>query len=105
MSNFKETLAADLDVFLNLGEFGEEHDVEGKTIPAVLDDAVLVDSKAAAELGLAQGDLVLFAKASELPSPRPAGQALNIDGAEYNIAAWRVDCGMARVYLCQNTAG
>ena len=88
-------LEADRDVFLNLGEFGEEHSVEGKKIPAVLDEAVLVDSKAAEDLGLTQGDLVLFAQ-------RDAGESLRVDGKGFLIASWRVDYGMAKVYLVQN---
>lgn len=102
MTNFKEMLNADRDVFLNLGEFGEEHSVEGKKIPAVLDEAVLVDSKAAEDLGLTQGDLVLFAKCEDLPEQRDAGESLRVDGKGFLIASWRVDYGMAKVYLVQN---
>ncbi len=98
----KEMLEADRDVFLNLGEFGEEHSVEGKKIPAVLDEAVLVDSKAAEDLGLTQGDLVLFAKCEDLPEQRDAGESLRVDGKGFLIASWRVDYGMAKVYLVQN---
>lgn len=105
MSSFKELLAKDLDVFLNLDEFGEEHTVEGRQITAVVDEAILVDARKAEELGLAQGDIVLFGKCAELPDQRPTGESLNVDGREYIVAAWREDYGMARVYLCQTIAG
>ncbi len=102
MTNFKEMLNADRDVFLNLGEFGEEHTVEGETITAVLDEAILADSKTAEELGLTQGDLVLYAKCEDLPAQRQQGDSLNVDGRDYLIASWRVDYGMAKVYIFQN---
>ena len=36
---FKERILADLDtVFLNLDEFAEEHRIEGKTIPCVMNN-------------------------------------------------------------------
>lgn len=95
-------LKADRDVFLNLGEFGEEHVVEGKKITAVLDEAILADSKAAEDLGLTQGDLVLFAKCEDLPAERQQGESLRVDGRDYLIASWRVDYGMAKVYIFQN---
>lgn len=98
-------LEADRDVFLNLGEFGEEHVVEGKTITAVLDEAILADSKTAQDLGLTQGDLVLFAKCEDLPEQRDEGESIRVDGRDYLIASWRVDFGMAKVYIYQNRGG
>ena len=67
-----------------------------------MDEAVLVDSKAAEDLGLTQGDLVLFAKCEDLPEQRDAGESLRVDGKGFLIASWRVDYGMAKVYLVQN---
>ncbi len=105
MSNFKQMLEADRAVFLNPEEFGEEHTVEGRSITVVIDEAILVESKRAEELGLAQGDIVLFGKSEDLPDQRSAGQSLNIDGREYIVAEWRVDYGVAKIYLCQTTLG
>ena len=34
-----------------------------------------------------------------------AGQSLNVDGREYIVAEWRVDYGVAKIYLCQTTLG
>ena len=101
-TDFKELLKADRDVFQNLGEFGEQHTVEGKEIAAVLDEAVLADSKTAEDLGLTRGDLVLFAKCEDLPAQRTAGESLNVDGRDYLIASWRDDYGIAKIFIFQN---
>lgn len=63
---------------------------------------ILADSKTAEELGLTQGDLVLYAKCEDLPAQRQQGDSLNVDGRDYLIASWRVDYGMAKVYIFQN---
>lgn len=105
MSAFKELLAKDRDIFLNLDEFGEEHTVESRRLTAVIDEAILVDAKKAEELGMAQGDIVLFGKCEDLPDRRPTGESLNVNGREYIVAAWREDYGMARIYLCQTITG
>jgi len=46
VSAFKEQVANDIyNVFLNLDEFAEEHLIEGKTIPVVIDDDDLTEKK------------------------------------------------------------
>jgi len=63
-------LEADRAVFLDPEEFGEEHTVEGRSVVVVIDEAILVESKRAEELGLAQGDIVLFGQCEDLPDHR-----------------------------------
>ena len=105
MSKFTEMVAADRDdIFLNLDEFGERHRIEGKTITAVLDESKNGES-GADSIGLAEYDLVVFAKSEDLPKRRPAGESLNVDGREFSIVAWREDCGIAEIQLAQQTAG
>lgn len=104
-SAFKDMLAADRAIFLNVDEFGEQHTVEGKTIEAVLDDDIQNDSKYGEDIGLAAADLALYARDEDLPPRRPAGEALNINGKEYTIVSWRTDYGMAVVYLSHQISG
>ena len=78
MSNFKQMLEADRAVFLDPEEFGEEHTVEGRSVVVVIDEAILVESKRAEELGLAQGDIVLFGKSEDIPDRRRSGSGLLI---------------------------
>lgn len=105
MSKFTEMVAADRDdIFLDLDVFGERQRIEGKTITAVLDESENEES-GAASIGLTEYDLVVFAKAEDLPKRRPVGESLNVDGREFSIVAWREDCGIAEIQLAQQTAG
>lgn len=105
MSNFKAQLNADLDaVFLNLDEFAELHDIEGKPTMAVVDAPIFVESTAAS-VGLSECGLLIFAKVEELPRIRPAGESLNVDGREFTIISWREDFGLAEIQLSQQTQG
>lgn len=105
MSSFKNLIASDLGVFLNADEFAEEHEVEGNTIIAVLDEDIQDESKNGEALGLAEADTLLYAKIADLPDRRPSGESLNVDGREYTVITWREDAGMASVYLAHQIAG
>ena len=105
MSSFKDLIASDLGVFLNADEFAEEHEVEGNTIIAVLDEDIQDESKNGEALGLAEADTLLYAKSADLPDRRPSGESLNVDGREYTVITWREDAGMASVYLAHQIAG
>ena len=98
-------MAADRGVFLNLDEFGYKHLIEGRTIVAIVDEEVFGESKKGEDIGLAAFDLVLFARCEDLPTQRPSGESLNIDGKECTIVSWRTDAGMASVYLSHQMAG
>jgi hypothetical protein len=93
---------ADSAVFLNTDEFAELHMVDGKETKVVLDDNRLMERQGGAELGVAESDLLLYARESDLPPRKAPGSALNVDGREYVISDWRVDMGMATVALQQN---
>ena len=70
MNTFKEMMAADRGIFLNLDEFGDEHVIEGQTITAVLDEETFAESKKGEDIGLAAFDFVLFARVEDLPEQR-----------------------------------
>ena len=100
--DFKAMVARDRQgVFLNLAEFGEEHRIEGKTIPAVLDENALKQRQGGQEFGVAESSLQLYAAVEDLPARRPAGEGLNVDGREYIINDWSEDMGMATIALGQ----
>ncbi len=105
MKSFKEQVSTDLNKFINLDHFAETHTVEGKEIKVVLDDDKLVERlerQGGTELGLADADLLMFAKVADLPPRKAPGSALNIDGREYIVEDWREDMGLATVALRQN---
>ena len=105
MSEFKKRMAADRGIFLNLDEFGENHVIEGCSIVALLDEDNFGESKKGEEIGLAAYDFVLYARVEDLPSRRPSGESLNVNGKECTIVSWKVDAGIATVYLSHQMAG
>ena len=101
MSAFRDMVRTDRDfVFLNLDEFGEIHMIEGCPAKAVIDDPILGKSAMDA-IGLAECDIIVFAKVEELPCVRTEGESLNVDGREFTVQSWREDFGIAEIKLAQ----
>lgn len=99
MSAFKDMVAKDRDIFLNLDELGEEHDVADKTITCVFDDKALRERQGGAELAVAESNILLYAKCEDLPSRKGFGAELMVDGRPYIVNAWDEDMGIATITL------
>ena len=99
MSTFKEMVAKDRDIFLNLDEFGEEHDVSGKPIICVYDDNSLRARQGGAELAVSESLIQLYAKCEDLPNRKGFGAELMVDGRPYLVNTWDEDMGMATITL------
>ena len=105
MNTFKDMMAADRGIFLNLDEFGDEHVIEGKAIVAMLDEETFSESKKGEDIGLAAFDCVLFARVEDLPERRASGECLNVNGKEFTVVSWRTDGSVASIYLSHQMAG
>ena len=105
MSIFKDLVEADREVFINIDEFGESHDVDGTVINVVLEDEKIEElngsqtqSSPTAVL-LSQSDLILFAKTEELPARKMRGETLYIDDVGYTVDTWLDEMGITRITL------
>lgn len=106
MSGFKDMVAADRSaVFLDLDFFGEEHRIEGRTIPIMLDSDELKERQGGQDLAVAESATLFYARTEDLPPRRSPGSVLNVDGRECIIDAWAEDMGIATVVLRENIAG
>ena len=97
MSSFKDMVARDREIFINVDEFGGEHDIEGFKINVVLEDEQIEDideTKA-----LSQATLIMFAKTEELPVYRNQGESLYIDDVGYTVQTWLEEMGITKVTL------
>ena len=97
MSSFKDMVARDREIFINVDEFGDEHDIEGSKINVVLEDEQIEDideTKA-----LSQATLIMFAKTEELPVYRNQGESLYIDDVGYTVQTWLEEMGITKVTL------
>lgn len=99
MSAFKDMVAKDRDIFLNLEELGEEHDVSGNIITCVLDDKALRERQGGAELAVAESSILLYARCEDLPGRKGFGAELMVDGRPYFVNTWDEDMGIATVTL------
>lgn len=100
---FKDMVAADRSaVFLDLDFFGEEHRIEGKTIPIMLDEDALRVRQGSQDLAVAESGTLFYARTEDLPPRRSPGQSLNVNGRECIIDDWKVDMGMATIVLREN---
>ena len=102
MKSFKEQIADDLDVFLNLSEFAEKHRIEGKQIDVVTDDDQMVKMKNGQILGMVEADVLLYGRSSDFPRELSPGSLLNVDGKELMVVASGSDMGLTEVALKQN---
>lgn len=98
---FRQAIDADLEVYLNLEEFGEEHDVNGQVIPCVFQ--TLTQEKSGAESknfpGL-HGDFMTLHFRTILIDPLPQnGENIRIDGKRYTVDNVEDMLGMTRVTL------
>ncbi len=100
--SFKDMLAADRAIFLNIDELGELHTVEGSQITVVIDDDKLKERQSGAEVGVAESTLLLFAYSEDLPARRAPGESINVDGREYIVDDWSEDMGIAQLALRGN---
>ena len=99
MRTFKEMVASDRDIVLNINELGEEHNIAGKPVICVIDDKTLRDRQGGAEYAVGTSYMYLFAKCEDLPKRKGYGYELMVDGIPYTVESWDEDMGIASIAL------
>lgn len=103
--SLKDEIFSDIDnVFLNPEDFAEEHTIDGKKVVCMFDDDALKMRSGSNELSISESTLLLFAKESDLPTRKVAGDVLMVDGKPYIVDDWKVNLGMAEIALHQNVS-
>lgn len=101
--SFKDMLAEDLsNVFFDAETFGEWYRVEGKKILIVIDNDELKERQGGQDIAVAESSTLFHAQVKDLPSRRPPGHNLNVNGRECIIDDWQVSAGMATIALREN---
>ena len=89
MSNFKDDLATDVDItFMDLDEFAEIHNVDGKEMPAVVDDYEAIKQQESAGFvnGTYQKRILLYAPKAEFEKkPSTGTRIFSLDGKKYRV--------------------
>lgn len=102
--SFKEQLASDIDVFLNLDEFAEIHNLNGTECPVVAtDDSTRAHTKAAGGPRLMDGlhgdSVRLQVRTADLPAIPVQGNNFKYDGKLYKVVSCTNNMGMLNISL------
>ncbi len=97
MSAFRDMVKSDRAIFINIDEFGDEHDVDGDTIRVVLEDEQ-VEEKDETE-ALSQSVKVMYAYTEELQGRKMQGESIYIDDVAYTVQTWLDEMGITRVTM------
>ena len=81
MKGFKDFVAHDVSrVFINLNEFGEEHDINGCLIPCIIDTNVTIEGEASLE-GVFLNDVTIHLPEFAIEVVPVEGEVLSLDGS------------------------
>jgi hypothetical protein len=103
--SLKDQIQSDLSTFLNLDEFAESHDIDGRQVLAVVDSDILKirsDRRSERYDGVYKGEVAVFVRAADLPSRPVYGQHMRLDGKLYLVAECTENCGMLEIVLEAN---
>ena len=108
-SAFKKQMQQDIsNTFLNVDEFSDMHEVNGKSIPAQVDEAEATE-KEIKVLGYGDGvfirRLILFVSEKDFGAAPSISATLTLDGKKYVVKDTQTDMGMHTITLEANTSG
>lgn len=107
---FKEQIALDnQNIFINLDEFGDIHNVNGKDMPTLIDTNELIDRERRYKFnhslyadGVYLKEILIYVKRSDF-GPLPAiGRLLKVDGKTYTISEAIDEDGIYSIALTAN---
>lgn len=102
---FKDYLARDLDVFFNLEEFAEMHEIDGREVPAIIDsDITKIRSNNRYERydGIYKAEITVYVKAQDFVNRPVFGQSLRLDGKLYLVMECNEISGILEIVLGAN---
>lgn len=99
MATLKDVINGDLDLFLNIDDFAEEHKIDGVLIKVVIDAEGLAENQKGTRMAISESTLKFFAKSADLGKVRIPGQKLSFDNKLYVVDAWDEDMGITSVFL------
>ena len=107
--SFKEQVASDnSNVFLNMAEFAETHDLNGTECDCILQDESVVNGLSVGDgitqtyPGLYGSRLLVNVKTDDLPEVPVNGQTFTVDDKLYLVESCANDMGMLTIQLVAN---
>lgn len=101
--NFKDQLKKDLDIFFNLDEFGEIHELDGQTISIIIDEDNSDQYSGTTEMentvqGVYESICTIYVKSSDYKKPS-IGYRLNLDKKNYVVINSNEQSGVLKIEL------
>ena len=106
----KEVIKEDLEeVFFNLEEFAEFHEINGKQMLVILDENELTERNATQKVGrhydgVYTSSLLLYVKAEDYGIRPKVGSVVRIDGKTYSVTEAVDESGVYSITLGANRA-
>ena len=105
MKSFKEQVADDIDVFLNMDEFAEEHDLNGTVTVAIVQSPTAKERFSGIARsydvydGITGTDVVVYCKANALSEIPTEGQRFTLDSEIYLVSQCVDEMGVLSITL------
>lgn len=104
MSDFKSMVKADIkNVFINTNEFADMHTINGKEMPAVMDENELLKrqlkSNLTAGAGIYKRTTLLYVAASDYGNLPAIGREVTVDGRTFRVTHSLSEGGMYSIHL------
>lgn len=101
--SFKDVIANDINnIFFNADEFGENHVLGKDSILCIIDNDRLKERSKKEYDGISVGELLLFAKTSDINMNLRQDMPIVFDGRQMKIFDIREDMGVYEIILSQN---
>lgn len=102
--NFKDILEEDRKCFIDMEEFAEEVDIEGKKIPVVKDSYKLSQRNATRdsseyEHGTFRNEMLIYVDGRELGKLPAVGKSLRVDNKDYIVKSAVDEAGIYAITL------
>lgn len=105
MNNFKKFSFEDINTFINLDEFANEHDIDGKPTKCIIDEDINkernINSQTRHFEGVYSNQCSVFIKSKDIEKPSIA-QTMHIDGFMYLVSNVSESDGLYEIELTRN---
>ena len=99
--SFKDLVENDIsNVFMNIDELGETHNIDGEDITCIVDDDKLKEN--AIKSGTYKGEKLIYVPLTSLQGLYVQGAKISFDGEDFYLADVANDMGMITLTLTKN---
>lgn len=103
--SFKDMISADLNIFLNIDEFGEIHNIDGKDYTLIIDNDQLKERSKKEYDGISVGEVLFFVTKEAFGKKPSPGSPMTFNSKQMYVFDSREDMGMYEIILSQNRSG